>query len=309
MPADVELNELKHFMKEQTRANILMAAGGDGREFDFQRLTLTRTLSEEFSHNALSVVNNEYTLHKYEPGYKPENDELCYLPIAELDIVKTVMDGVSKFDKAGLFREDDETIDNLRFYAVIVDDRKQQAVFFREFGRKKELTRSGLIPLMSEKGTYGRVMKKIFLFDDDVDCFSWDGYLFISSVPAFQRIFRYFDALTRKAQQTIRWVTRRIPISNIDDFTKACNANLLMLSKLAQVAGKPYLAKLTMTDIKRVIDEFGIDVKITTEAGVEKLVFEGSPAKRWNILKLLDDDYLNSMMTKLKYESNSKSQV
>jgi hypothetical protein len=82
-----------------------------------------------------------------------------------------------------------------------------------------------------------------------------------------------------------------------------------MLSKLAQIAEKPYLSKITMTDIKRVITKFGIDVTIAKEAGVEKLVFEGSPAKRWNILKLLDDDYLNSMMTRLKYASNSKIQI
>jgi hypothetical protein len=285
-----------------------MAAAGDGGEFDFQRLTLARTLSEEFCQNVLSVVDNEYLLHKYEPGYKPDDDELCYLPL-EPGLVKDVIDGVSKFDKAALFREDDEFIDNLKFYAVIVDNRKQQAVFFREFSRKKELTRSGCIPLMSEKGTFGRVKDKIFLFDDDVDCFSWRGYLFVKNVPAFQRIFGYFDALIRKAEQTIRAVAIRIPISNIGDFTNACKANPRMLSKLAQIAEKPYLSKITMTDIKRVITKFGIDVTIAKEAGVEKLVFEGSPAKRWNILKLLDDDYLNSMMTRLKYASNSKIQI
>lgn len=309
MSADVGLNELKGFMRESTRANILMVAAGDGGEFDFQRLTLTRTLSEEFCQNALSVVDNEYLLHKYEPGYKPDDDELCYLPLGEPSLAQDVIDGVSKFDKAALFREHDDFIDNLKFYAVIVDNRKQQAVFFREFSRKKELTRSGCIPLMSEKGTYGRVEQKIFLFDDDVDCFSWRRYLFVKNVAAFQRIFGYFEALIRKAEQTIRAVVIRIPISNIDDFTSACKANPRMLSKLAQVAEKPYLSKITMTDIKRVIAKFRIDVKIVRVAGVEKLIFEGSPVKRWNILKLLDDDYLNSTMTRLKYASNSKIQV
>jgi hypothetical protein len=38
-----------------------------------------------------------------------------------------------------------------------------------------------------------------------------------------------------------------------------------------------------------------------------KLLFEGSLARRWLILKLLDDDYLGSTMTHEKYEVNSKS--
>lgn len=163
--------------------------------------------------------------------------------------------------------------------------------------------------MMFDKGTYDRVKQKIFLFDDGVDCFSWNGYLFIKGVPAFQRIFGYFDALIQKAEQTIRSVVTRVSISNINNFTNACKTNPRMLAKLAQIAEKSYLKRVTMTDIKSVIADFGVDVKIIKERGIEKLVFEGSPAKRWNILKLLDDDYLNSMMTKLTYESNSKTQV
>ena len=77
--------------------------------------------------------------------------------------------------------------------------------------------------------------------------------------------------------------------------------------ELAQIARKPYLGRVTMQDIRRTIDEFHIDVQIVQENGHDKLLFEGSPTKRWLILKLLDDDYLGSTMTHEKYEVNSKS--
>jgi len=37
------------------------------------------------------------------------------------------------------------------------------------------------------------------------------------------------------------------------------------------------------------------------------LLFEANLTKRWLILKLLDDDYLDSTMTHEKYEVNSES--
>ena len=43
------------------------------------------------------------------------------------------------------------------------------------------------------------------------------------------------------------------------------------------------------------------------ENGQEKLLFEANPNRRWLILKLLDDDFLGSIMTHEKYEVNSKS--
>ena len=50
-------------------------------------------------------------------------------------------------------------------------------------------------------------------------------------------------------------------------------------------------------------------MQIVNENGQEKLLFEANPNKRWLILKLLDDDYLGSIMTNEKYEVNSKSRV
>jgi hypothetical protein len=306
--------EFRDFMAKATHANILMAAEGDESPLlRLQRLTIGDTVSETFLKVCQSIAENdsEFDFIKYEPGYRPDDDEICYLPLSESDSVKQTIDSVSRFDDAELFEEKDEIIDNLKFYGLIVDDDrgKQQAIFFREFTEKDELTRCGWIPLIFERDTYNRVERKIFLFDDGIDCFAWDGYLFILSIQAFQRIFGYFEALKRKADQTLSVVVTSLPISNFNDFTNACKADLRMLAKLAQIEKKPYLQSLTMAKIKEIIVTFNIDVKIVVEGGKEKLVFEGSPSKRWNILKLLDDDYLDSNLTTLKYASNSKRQV
>jgi hypothetical protein len=42
------------------------------------------------------------------------------------------------------------------------------------------------------------------------------------------------------------------------------------------------------------------------EDGRDHLKFDPDPSRRWILLKLLDDDYLNSNMTDNKYEANSK---
>jgi hypothetical protein len=85
--------------------------------------------------------------------------------------------------------------------------------------------------------------------------------------------------------------------------------NPYMLSKLTEISKKPYIAKMTIDDIKLTIKEFGLDVPIKNVNGKEMLVWETSPKKRWLILRLLDDDYLGSTMTKLKYASTSKTRM
>ena len=124
---------------------------------------------------------------------------------------------------------------------------------------------------------------------------------------SFQRIFKYFEELRAKADETVTTILQHIPISNADAFRAAGTGQMQMMAKLAQIAKKPYLNRVTMQDIRRTIDAFHLDVRIEREDGQDKLVFEANPNRRWVILKMLDDDYLGSVMTDQKYEVNSKS--
>jgi hypothetical protein len=207
-----------------------------------------------------------------------------------------------------LFREQDEIVDHLRFYAIVVSpSARRHAVFFRTYSPKKELTRRAGFAALLSHGHYDKVDTKIFLFDSQIDCFSWGGYLFIHNVVAFQRIFHYFEEVRAKADETVTAILAQIPISNADAFRAAGTGQMQMMSKLAQIARKPYLNRVTIQDIRRTIDEFRLDVRIVEENGQQKLLFEATPNKRWLILKLLDDDFLGSIMTNQKYEVNSKS--
>jgi len=307
----------REFCDTQTRTQVMLASEDEDEELVFQRLTLAESVSKEFGDDAVRAFANdeELDLVKYEAGYKPADNELCYLPVDDSELVKKVVNSIiecaSNFNAVELFKEKDEVIDTLRFYVVIVKGHSssgsmRHALFLRTFSQKNELTRSGWKGIMQSGDFYNKVTKKIFMFDEESDCLVWRSHVFIKNVTQFERIFQYFEALQKTAKQTIASVSIHLPIRNLNDFKQACLGNPLMLSKLAQIAKKPYLASVTMNDIKRTIKDFALQIEVTPD---DELVFDPSPSKRWLILKLLGDDYLGSTMTKLKYASNSKIQV
>jgi hypothetical protein len=59
-----------------------------------------------------------------------------------------------------------------------------------------------------------------------------------------------------------------------------------------------------MVDLKRVIRRFQLPVKVALNENRECLVYDRS--NKWAIHRLLDDDYLNSVMTKQMYEVTGK---
>jgi hypothetical protein len=312
MPPLQSLQSLLPALTSNPTVTVLVAAEPD-ENIVIQRLNLRQDLAAEFlsaAKDSVPPTNQEVRLRAYEAGYKPESDEVSYIDLAQNSAIADLISQVSQVQQAELFHEDDEVIDSLRFYAIVVSpSARRRAVFFRTYSPKKELTRRAGFAALLSRGSYDKVDSKIFLFDNDTDCFAWDGYLFIHNVGAFQRIFGYFEELRANANATIDAVLGQIPVSNAEAFRATCTGQLQMLSKLAQIARKPYLGRVTMQDMRRTIDEFHLDVQVVQENGQEKLLFEGTLAKRWLILKLLDDDYLGSTMTHEKYEVNSKSAV
>jgi hypothetical protein len=62
-----------------------------------------------------------------------------------------------------------------------------------------------------------------------------------------------------------------------------------------------------MKQMKKVIKEFKLPLETKKVEGEEMLVFDGSD--KWVILHLLDDYYLGSPMTGLKYGAPSKREL
>jgi hypothetical protein len=312
MPPQESLQSLAQALVGNPAVTVVLAAEPEN-EVLIQRLNLTDELSAEFlsaARHSAPGVGREVRLRPYEAGYKPDADEIVYVDLAQNEAISAQIQAFTQVQRAELFHEDEEVIDSLRFYGIVVSpSARRRAVFFRNYSPKKELTRRAGFAALLRRGSYDKVESRIFLFDSETDCFAWDGYLFIRNVGAFQRIFSYLDELRAKANTTIDTVLAQIPITNHEEFRATCTGQLQMMSKLAQIAGKPYLNRVTMADMRRTIQEFHLDVQIVQENGEERLLFEGSLEKRWLILKLLDDDYLGSIMTNEKYEVNSKSAV
>jgi hypothetical protein len=314
MTAEEALERLSQALSNNPSITIVLGAEPDSTAgILLQRLTIQQDLAEEFLTTASEAVpeaNSEVTLRPYDPGYKPEPNEICYIELAGQQQIAEVVHQVSQVQQAELFHEDDNIVDSLRFYAIVASpSARKRSIFFRTYSPTRELTRRKGFAALFQRGSYNRVKHKIFLFDYQIDCFAWDGYLFIRNVPAFQRIFKYFEELRAHANQTVDIVSARIPISNVDEFRAAVTGQIQMIAKLAQISRKPYLATVTMADIRRTINEFHLDVTIAENDGQDQLIFEPQPKKRWLILKLLDDDYLGSVMTHEKYEVNSKSRI
>lgn len=308
MPAEQALRRIRREMGENQVVNVVLGARSNPNEQDdLRRLNISANLQAGFRVIAGNALEDELRLIPYEPGYKPDRGEVCWIDLQQAPEIRDVVQRVLNFQTLVLYEQDDDFIDSLVYYALFARvAARRGTVFFRKTSEKLVLGRGAAFAAVFRRGHYDTMEETVFLFDRNLDCWSDGRYMFIANVGNFERMFRYIEQLQARAQQTVDVALQRVAISNADEFRAACTTQIRFMTKLAVIASKPYLAQIGMVDIRRAIDEHGLQVDVVQSNGQEMLVFDPDPSRRWILLKLLDDDYLNSVMTHLRYEVNSK---
>lgn len=292
---------------------LCLASMSDGDAPDIQRVQISQEVAKEFRSVIKKTIERrkrdadkgDLVLKDYDAQAKLDRHEVERLDLTAHGFIKSQLSGLANVESLDVFSADDSFVANLRFYVMVLRPQNGDPVlFFRTYTPKKELNRSAQFAIFLRQGTYDRFTDSLFLFDQYVDCMVRGDDLFIFNKDKFQKIFHFYEMLIAGAKKTLRTIQLRIPIDDFAAFEAACEGHLQKLSKLKNIASKPYLHSITITDIKKMIKQYSLSIQIVGTGKSARIKFDASD--KWAILHLLDDDFLESIMTGKRYEVNSK---
>lgn len=287
----------------------------------FARLEVTEPLAQEFRSTVTAFLNpyrkdmEEDKLSFPELGIESNPTEY-EIETLDLTIYKPILeqiDPLTSLADIDIFDNDKKFIAGMRFYVIVIQvDEGDPLYFFRVHTQQKVLSRSFLLAFLDKNGRYDHIEQSVMVFDQEFDCIYRSGVLFVLDKRNFQNIFRFFETIRLKAHETLNAIHRSIPIQNLDELVQAVEGNLPMLQKLKKISTKPYIKHITMNDIKKVIAAHKLtSVQIATIDGQERLVFDPKAKlkDRYVLLRILNDDYLKSVMTDRNYEVTDKREM
>ena len=279
----------------------------------FMSIELSTEVNETFRnivkstlvHYAKEWYKHDLIVRSYAVESKTDDYEFEYLHLVDHDSIARQIEPLSSLQDLGTFREEPWFVEGLRFYVIVVKPLDGEPVYFyRSYTPKKLLSQSSFFGIRRGANEYNRVDEPIFLFDQHIDCFSRGNHLFILKKENFHYIFRFLEEVIKTAKQTLARIESHIPIVNFAEFARSCERNSTKMRKLKNIATQPYLDSITMADIKKAIAAHNLNIQIVTVNGQEMLRYD--PTEQYGILKLLDDDYLQSIMTNKSYEATGK---
>lgn len=289
----------------------------------YMALELSSKLTDRFRHivsTALTEYNKEWhkhdlELHEYGLESKPDDYQFEHMDISLHEEIQRQIEPLAALQDMGTFQESDETTSSLHFYVIIVrplHGEREPIYFYRSYTPKNLLSQSRfLAAIWRGENEYDVVMEPVLLFDKHIDCFSRGKHMFIFKKEHFHHIFRFLEEVKKAAQETLDTIEASdLRIQNFEQFAQDCQKHPSKLLKLRNISKKPYLKTLTLDMIKKVLNrrELGnIGVEIVTVNNIQMLLYDAK--KPWALLKLLDDDYLWSIMTDQSYEVTGKHEI
>ncbi len=272
--------------------------------FTIRRVDVSESAAGQFKIILDDVVDflQSAELVPFDVDYTPGPDQVATLELANFQDRALIAELA---EPSGLPRYDpnEEGLGELALYGLTVsqeDDRlvlvrKTPQIYVPRGKRFLGLVRNGRVEAIDEP---------ILAFDGKADVLISGSTVFIFNSSAFKRLFITADLLRARVEEDTRLVADLIPIANVDEFLAACSRDANMMTKLGRLARRDYLSRLTIEDVRATIDHYGLPSDLLNERG--EFVYSGAPKRRWLILKILDDDYLESLMTRRQYEVNSK---
>jgi hypothetical protein len=301
----------------KTGLNLCLASVPDkGAKPAIQRVPIAIALGNELkdligktlADRADDLRSGDMEFRPYDPMAKLDSHQVEVLELKHHPAIREQVTLLGPMAALPDFAEDEAFIEGLRFSVVVIEHATAPPIsIFRTMNPKKELQRSKFIGIILAKGHFDLLRDRVYLLDRGIDCMSVDGFMFIFQKANFHLIFQFYEEIVRKAQETLEVIHERDIIDNFDEFEGACLGHQQKLAKLCNIATRPYLATVTVTQMKAVAREFGRSITFRKVGGKERVVFD--PSDKWEILRLLDDDFLASKLTGLKYEVNSKRAV
>jgi Kiwa KwaB-like protein len=289
---------------------------GDAQIF---RLTATRDLVSSFDEinwRAAHAYANLAPL-KYNGGRVVPEGHVMWVKTSEVPLLDSIqLDSHDGKELIADHKSGDFQLRNLKLTITASDIRDTihpvLVRFFRIMRPSARLGQQNKLAAWFTGNAFDRLDREVLLFPMDVDALSIENYTYFTNAHNFIRSFQFAEQMRAAARETFDTVLTELAIDGLEEFRRVATSDLTMVTKMTSIQQKmekypQYRKSLTMENLLRFIDSHSsVDIELEGSGSGRRFKFSNDPKRRFKILKLLDDDFLRSDLTKFDYEVDSK---
>ncbi|WP_433628410.1 Kiwa anti-phage protein KwaB-like domain-containing protein [Halomicrococcus sp. NG-SE-24] len=280
-------------------------------EDDEEVLELLRGRSLDVLENQVkSVVKNENKeLAEYDISNRKKEDALLEFVVADKiqnfdrfeGLLETGATGESKFNPGHP--------PAFQAYRVVQGDKVRFAAL-QKFTQRQVLSDDDGVKLAFEEdsGDYDPFTGTVVSFLSRIDCFYFEGTVYILNATKFEDIFDYLYEYKDDANDVLTSVKNSdINIADFDRFVDSVKNDRRALRKMREIKQVGIYNDMTREEVEQIVEDFGISIDVEEGEGNEDWsIAIPDMRKKWDIIRLLNDDHLYSDLSKDRYQVYGK---
>ena len=307
-PSQFPADELVKKLESATIAVILGFKQSGPKDWAFQRIKLHSHLPEAFRSRAVAAavdLRDNRAARAYDPEWDLTAGEYMYLP-------NDPPSGGNFFPRAGALSAMPDFKPRKRprkpqvWLVVAQLDDGSIAFLGAKIAPSAVLDRtSKVLRVVSSGDAFDSLDETVITFNSAVDWIAWRDVMIVLDAKGFHAVFRDIPALIAQVDTHLSVVSQHIGIDNLDAFAERIKGWPAMVVKLSRIVARADMH----TRPAPVLRKYGQDYKIDVAWNEDRMVFDGSVEKQWNILRLLDEAHTLGPVTGKKWESSTKTEV
>lgn len=194
-------------------------------------------------------------------------------------------------------------------YRVVENDEVRFAAL-QKFTRRQVLSDDDGVKLAfdGDSNDYSPFTGTVVSFLDSIDCFYFDGSIYILNATRFEDIFDYLHEYKDDANDVLTSVKNSdINIADFDRFVDSVKNDRRALRKMREIKQVGIYNDLTRGEVEQIVTDFDLSIDVEDgDEGEDWAIAIPDMRKKWDIIRLLNDDHLYSDLSKDRYQVYGK---
>ncbi len=313
MASDIDFERLKAFIRDRYLQVIIAWRADSTSDWQVRRLPVVPPLGDRIRTTVLRGIDSlaRRSPDRYVEGWTPDLGTYAVMTAAEVDgpLVSLLLDSYSATAERDLRPTDEPEPEpdadpgealRARVLGLVARADDQKLALVRAQNPVYEMAPDRVTAIV--RGSRLSEARRIFTYDGRIDVMIWNGQAIVLNAVVLENLLRSPVRLAAELADAVAAFDAHPLFGGVEALatTAAHDSNFARGVRRVHKAG--HLEDIDAKQVRDSIVQWGHEtVSVSAE---ERLQFE--PHRRWDFLRLIDDGYLTSDLTGIRYEVNSK---
>jgi hypothetical protein len=204
-----------------------------------------------------------------------------------------------------------EELSDIEFQALRLSDNHEDEhiILFQGFSNRQLSGNSDKLRMSRKEGNYTQFEDTVVTVPETVDCLLYEGTIFVFASKSFEDIFDYLKQYKRHANGVLTGIDdSELRIHNMDDFVDSILGDRRVLRKMKSIEERELYNSMKRKDVEGIVQEYDLSIEVETDEAGEWGITIPDMRKKWEVIRLLNDDHLESSLTDSQYQVYGKDE-